>query len=69
LLSHSNYRYIAHRQTGAAFDKWVEFTEESIEMKVKLNRAIKKMLNRQMSGAFDRWWGCTSWNPVDALST
>ena len=36
--------------------RWMEFTEESIEMRVKINRSLKKMMNRQLSGAFDRWY-------------
>jgi hypothetical protein len=40
---------------AAAFNKWVEFTEESIEMKVKIKRALAKMMMRQAAQAFDRW--------------
>ena len=39
-----------NRQLSGAFDKWCEFTEESIEMRVKITRAIKKMMNRVVAG-------------------
>ena len=46
---------LLHNRMHKAFARWAQFTEESIEMRVKIERSLGKMMNRQMSGAFDRW--------------
>ena len=44
-----------NRQISGAFDRWSEMTKEAKEMRVKLTRFMKKMLNSQLIGAYERW--------------
>ena len=34
---------------------WIELWEESKETRTKIQRALAKMMKREMSNAFDRW--------------
>jgi len=44
-----------NNQISGAFHRWVEMSTEAKEMRVKIQRALGKMMKRAMAAAFDRW--------------
>ena len=39
-----------NKTLAGAFERWAEFVEEAVEMRVKMNRVLKKLLNKQLAG-------------------
>ena len=44
-----------NKAIAGAWERWCEAVDEILEMRAIINKALKKMMNRAMSGAFDTW--------------
>jgi hypothetical protein len=40
---------------AGAYLRWAEMTEEAKEMRVKIRRALNKMMKRELANAFEMW--------------
>ena len=48
---------MANRQAAAAIAAWAEMADAAKERRIKVRRALVRMLHRAMAGAFDGWAG------------
>jgi hypothetical protein len=41
---------MSNRALAGAFDRWAEMAQEAKEMRILIQRCMKKMMNRQLNG-------------------